>query len=453
VQFPMRIYAIPAAAALCIGVLLVLFFRPRELTLASAMAVGALSWFGLSVVGALPYWLALDVSFLDAFFEATSGFTTTGATVLSGLSLLPKSLLLWRALTQWIGGLGIFTLFLVVIRSGGWRHLLMGAETHKAASERFSPGIFQSLQILWFIYGGLTLACALALWAEGLGLFDAVAHAMTTLSTGGFSTYDDSIGHFAAAGYPHAGLIETTIMVFMFLGGTSFLVHWNLLRRRWRAVTGNRELRAWIVLLLGAAVLVVVGDLSRAGLTGWPAHVRSSLFHVVSIATTTGFTTQDLASTWFSPLSRQVFLLLMLIGGCIGSTSGGLKVWRVTVLAGVLRHRLRVIGRPPQEVVPLTIGRRSLGAVETERAIAITVAWLLGVLFFWFLGTLLSRLGGWESLSAALAMIGNVGPNYIPVGSFARLGAATKVLYIVAMVAGRLEVLPFLLLFSRRTWR
>ena len=451
VQFPMRNFAIPAGASLAAGLGLALFFRPRRLTAGTAMAVGALGWFVLSLVGAIPYWLALRITYLDAFFETASGFTTTGATLFTGLELLPKSLLFWRALTEWIGGLGIFTLFLFVLREGGARHTLLGAEAHKAASERFSPGVFSSLRILWSIYGGLTVACALLLWIEGLGLFDAVAHALTTVSTGGFSNYDASIAHFAASGHRGAVAIEYTILAFMFLGGTSFLVHWNTLRRRWRAVTGNVELRVWILLLLGATLLVGFADRSRVGDVGLHAHIRTSLFQVVSIATTTGFTTVDVNA--LAPLTKQIFLILMLFGGCVGSTAGGLKVLRGAVLGRILGRRLRLAARSGREVVPLTLGRRPLSTDEAERTSAIAVGWMLALGIVWLVTTLASNLDGWGSLSAALSSLGNVGPHFVDPEAFAGVGATAKVFYILAMVAGRLEILPILLIFSRRAWR
>jgi len=451
VEFPMRNFAIPAGISLALGLGLALYFRPRRLTVGTAMAVGALGWFALSLVGAIPYWMALRVTYLDAFFETASGFTTTGATLLTGLEVLPKSLLFWRALTEWIGGLGIFTLFLFVIREGGARHALLGAEAHKASSERFSPGVFSSLRILWSIYGGLTIACALLLWIEGLGLFDAVTHALTTVSTGGFSNYDASVAHFAQAGFRHAVAIEYTILVFMFLGGTSFLVHWNLLRQRWRSVFENTELRAWLLLLFGAAALIAIADRSRAAEIGLHAHVRTAFFHVVSIATTTGFTTRDLA--WFTPFSKQILLLLMVIGGCVGSTAGGLKVLRMTILSKLLGRRLRLITRSAQEVVPRTLGRGTLSSEEVERTTAIAVGWTLALLVVWMGTTFVSGLDAWGSLSVATSALGNVGPHFVDVQTFAGVGPAAKVLYILAMVAGRLEILPFLLIFSRRAWR
>jgi len=453
VRFPVRIYAIPAGLSLAAGLALAGFFRPRRLTVGTAMAVGALGWFALSLVGAIPYWMALKITYLDAFFETASGFTTTGATLFSGLEILPKSLLLWRALTEWIGGLGIFTLFLFVIREGGSRHALLGAEVHKAASERFSPGVFSSLRILWSIYGGLTIVCALLLWIEGLSPFDAAAHALTTVSTGGFSTYDASIAHFSAAGFRHAVAIEYTILAFMFLGGTSFLVHWNALRRRWRPIFWNPELRVWIFLLLGATLLMAIADRGRVSDIGFHTHVRTTLFQVVSIATTTGFTTQDLASTWFSPFSRQILLLLMLIGGCVGSTAGGLKVLRVAVLGKLLGRRLRVVTRSSHEVVPLALGRRPLLRDEAERAMAIAIGWGIALAIVWLVTTFASRLDGWGSLSAAVSALGNIGPHFVGGKAFAEVGAAAKVVYILAMIAGRLEILPFLLIFSRRAWR
>jgi len=453
VRFPVRIYAIPAGISLAVGLALVAFFRPRRLTVGTAMAVGALGWFALSLVGAIPYWMALKVTYLDAFFETASGFTTTGATLLTGLELLPKSLLLWRALTEWIGGLGIFTLFLFVIREGGARHALLGAEVHKAASERFSPGVFSSLRILWTIYASLTLACGLLLWIEGLSPFDAAAHALTTVSTGGFSTYDASVAHFSTAGFRHATAIEYTILLFMFFGGTSFLVHWNALRRRWQTVLRNPELRAWIALLLGATLLVAIADRARVADVGLHAHVRSSLFHVVSVATTTGFTTHEFASTWFSPFTRQILLILMLVGGCVGSTAGGLKVLRTVILGRLLGRRLRVVTRSSHEVVPLTLGRSRLQENEAERAVAIAVGWTIALGIVWLVSTFASRLEGWESLSAAASALGNVGPHFVSVEAFAKVGTTAKVFYILAMIAGRLEILPFLLIFSRRAWR
>ena len=453
VQFPMRIYAIPAIISLGVGLAFVLLLKPRPMNARLSMAVGTLGWITLSLLGALPYWLALDISYLDALYEAVSGFTTTGATFLSGLNGLPKSILFWRALTQWIGGLGIFTLFLLVVRESGARHSLMGAETHKAATERFSPGVFSSLQILWLIYGGLTLACGLLLWAEGMAPFDAVAHALTTLSTGGFSTHDASIGYFASAGYEHAIAIEYTILAFMFLGGTSFVVLWNVLRRKWHAISGNVELRVWILLLLFAASLIVLADRSHVSVIGWHAHIRHSLFSVVSIATTTGFTIRDLSSSWFSAGTQQVLLALMVIGGCVGSTSGGFKVLRIAILGSVMRHRLRTSLATHLAIIPRQLGRDRLDRSEIDQTVSVAVAWGLFLWIGWMATTLIGRLDGWSSLSGIVSALGNIGPHFIQPSVNASLSSVVKMIYALAMIAGRLEILPLIILFSRKTWR
>ena len=453
VEFPMRIYAIPALISLAVGLLFVLLLKPRAMTPRLSMAVGTLGWLVLSLLGAVPYWLALDITYLDAVYEAISGLTTTGATFLTGLRLLPKSLLFWRALTQWIGGLGIFTLFLLVVRETGARHALMVAESHKAETERFSPGMFRSLRILWLIYGGLTVACGLLLWVEGMTPFDAVAHALTTLSTGGFSTHDASIGYFAQSGTGNVVAIEYTILVFMFLGGTSFLVFWNLMRRKWQAVSRNVELKVWVSLLALSAAWVIFADRANVASIGWHAHIRGSLFHVVSIATTTGFTLNDLSTTWFAAGTKQVLLTLMLIGGCVGSTAGGLKVFRVAVLGSVLHHRLGATLRSPLEVVPHQLGRRHLESKETERTVAVAVSWVLALWIGWMAVTTISRLDGWSSLSGIVSALGNVGPHFIPGSVNAALGPAAKSIYALAMIAGRLEILPMIVLFSRKAWR
>jgi trk system potassium uptake protein TrkH len=451
VEFPFRIYVVPAALSAALGVGLVTLFRARPLTSGSAMATAALGWFTLSLIGAVPYWLALKITYLDAFFETVSGFTTTGATLFVGLDGLPHSVLFWRALTEWIGGLGIFTLFALIALRGSSYNLYL-AESHKAASKRLAPGLFNSLRILWTIYAVLTLACGLALWAEGLSPFDATAHALTTVATGGFSTHDASIGYFRQLGSPHYVAIEYTVILFMFLGGTSFLVHFNIIRRRLREVWKNPEFRLWVFLLLSGTVLVALkgGQVVRS--EGLHTHLRTSLFHVVSIATTTGFTTRDIAGEWFSPLARQVFLFLMFIGGCVGSTAGGVKVLRVGVLWKLLWHQLKLITRSPREVVPFVVEGEVVSADEIQRTAAIFFAWVALLVLGGLITGLFSQFGTLESLSGMFSALGNVGPSYLQPQAFATVGIGVKVFYILTMVAGRLEIVPLLLIFSRKVW-
>ncbi len=446
--FPVRIYAVPAAASAALGVGLTVLFKARPLTGGAAMAIGALGWFVLSLIGAVPYWLALKITYLDAFFEAVSGFTTTGTTLLVGLDGLPHSILFWRALTQWIGGLGIFTLFLLVALRSGLSHNLLSAESHKIAAKRFSPGLFHSLRILWGIYGGLTLACGVLLWIEGVSPFDAAAHALTTVSTGGFSTHDLSIAYFQALGPRRYDAIQYTVIAFMFLGGTSFLVHWNLLRRRFTGVWNNLELRVWVLLLLGATALVA---LQSSG--GVAERIRLSLFQVVSLGSSTGFTTAAISGPAFGPVARQLFLLLMIVGGCVGSTAGGVKVLRVGVLGKLLWHQLKLVARPRREVVPFVVDGEIIDAEEVERTAAIFFAWIALLVLGGIITGLLTGFSPLEAFSGMAAALGNIGPSYIPMKAYLGIGPGLKVFYILAMVAGRLEILPLLLIFVRRVWR
>jgi trk system potassium uptake protein TrkH len=448
VTFPFMIYAVPAAVSAFLGVILTTLFKPQPLTGGTAMVTGTLGWFTLSLIGAVPYWMALKITYLDALFETASGFTTTGMTLFVGLDGLPHSILFWRALTQWIGGVGIFTLFLLVAIRSGLPHSLLQAESHKAAVKRFAPGPFSSLRILWTIYVVLTAACALLLWAEGLDPFDAVVHALATVSTGGFSTHDLSIGFFHHEGFRHYVAIEYTIILFMFLGGTSFLVHWNLIRRRWEGLRKNMELRMWILLLVGATLLVFLhtpGDLHD--------RIRTSLFQVVSIATTTGFTNRDIAGSFFSPLAKQVFLILMIIGGCVGSTAGGVKVLRFGVLGKLVWHQMKLVSRPSREVVPFVVDGEVIRPEEVHRTTAIFFAWVALLALGSLLTGLLTGFSPLESFSGMASVLGNVGPTYIDPKAFVTISPAVKVFYIIMMVAGRLEILPLLLIFSRRVWR
>jgi len=448
VQFPFRIYVIPATISAGLGALLTSLFRPRPLTGGAGMAVAALGWFGLSLIGAVPYWLALKITYLDAFFESANGFTTTGMTVFSGLDGLPHSILFWRALTQWIGGLGIFTLFLLILRGSGTTNVLYLAESHKATTRRFSPGLFSSLRILWGIYAGLTVGCGLALWAEGMGPFDAVAHALTTVSTGGFSTHDASIAYFA--GFPHYGAIEGTIVLFMFLGGTSFLVHWSLLRRRWEEIRRNSELYLWIAGIVAATLVVAF-----LGEPGGPigSRLQIALFQVVSIATTTGFRTVSINNPVFTPLARQVFLLLMLIGGCVGSTSGGMKVRRIGIAWGLVRHFLRRASRPAHAVVTFTYDGEVVPPEEINRTVVIVLSWLGLVGIGSLITGAFTDLPALSVFSGMVSAVSNVGPAFISPHDFMSISPVIKVFYILGMVAGRLEILPLLLIFSRRVWR
>jgi trk system potassium uptake protein TrkH len=420
-----------------------------------AMLICVLGWVAVSAVGALPFALHLRISYLDAYYEAVSGFTTTGATVLTGLDAMPRSLLLWRSLTQWIGGLGILTFFMALVFEGGFSHRLLGAESSKIEGPRIAPGVWHTLKVVWAIYVLWTVLTAVALCLCGLGVYDAVMHSLTTIAGGGFSPHDAGVAYFEQAGYAHHALIEYVIIVGMWVSGTSFLVHYRLLKGSVKALWDSDEMRAWWMILAVAFVLVAGSRLhalrGNGALMG--ETVRHSLFQVVSIGTTTGFGTRDIGSEYFTPLARQVFLVLMLVGGCAGSTAGGLKVTRIVVLWKLMVQQVRGMLKPGSEVQLLLLDRRPVSHSEVNSTAGLLFAWL----FVAVIGAAVTAaLSGHEALasgSAALSAVSNVGPSYLSVQQTVHLPATVKLVHIAAMLAGRLEIIPVLIFFSGRTWR
>jgi trk system potassium uptake protein TrkH len=446
-------FIVPAVGSLLLGTLLNRSINLKPLRGSDAVVVVALGWIAISVVGAVPFIMGLKLGFVDALFESTSGFTTTGITVLLGLDDMPKTLLFWRSLTQWIGGLGILTLFSVLVFNGEASHKLFGAESHKVISERPAPGLFSTLKILWSIYSLFTVLVGTALLLEGVNWFDAVNHALTTLSTGGFSTHDASIDHFRQAGFGNYRIIEYTLIVGMSLGGISFVVHYRLLRGKLSALWESMEVRLFWKIVLGATLLVFFNHARIHGFAGSIDAIRYSLFQVVAVLTTTGFGTKDIGAAFFPALAKQVFLFLMVVGGMVGSTSGGLKVFRMGVLWEMVKQQVRRIVNPGRAVNPLIIDGEILPAKEIRRISALFFAWLVFLIVGGMITAFFSSLSPWASLSGIFSALGNIGPSYIPLSQWPELHPVIKLTYIFGMLAGRLEILPILLLFSRKVWR
>jgi len=447
-------FVVPAAASFAVGLVLCWRCRRRALSLRQSAVVCVLGWVVVSAVGALPFTMALGTNYLDAYFESMSGFTTTGITMLTGLDTMQRSILFWRALTQWIGGLGILSFFLFVTYAGSSGSRLMAAESHKISAKRPAPGLFHTLKILWAIYAGATLLVAGLLLLWGTSAFDAVAHALTTLSTGGYSPYDASIAHYREAGYRFAALIEYTIIFGMLLGGINFLVHYRVCRRQIAALWDHFEIRVFWAIILGAVLLVLANRLQVRPRDRNEAAVRDSLFQVTAIVTTTGFATRHINNeALFPAVARQVFLVLMVIGGCVGSTSGGFKVLRIGVLLKVAGRQARRITQPRNVVEPLVVDRVVVDAEGIRQIAGLFFAWVVllvvgGLITAWF-----SDLGAEQSFSGMCSALGNIGPCYIRVEQMIALHPAIKVTYIIGMLAGRLEIVPVLMLLTRRLWR
>jgi len=454
---PLRLlgFGLPVVGAVAVGAAFRRNVRSEPIDGRRAMMLTALAWLVVSAIGAIPIWFVLKVSFLDAYFETVSGLTTTGITMLQGLDAMPRSILFWRAFIQWLGGLGILAFFLAIVFMGGSAHALFTAESHKISSKRPAPGLFHTLRILWTIYAGYTTLIALALFLEGMGAFDAVTHAMTALSTGGYSPHDASIGYYAEAGFARAPLIEYTVIVGMLLGGINFVVHSRLLSGKLNALWDTSEMRLFWGILGGATGVILMDHWFRFGVDVEGLHglVRTALFQASSIFTTTGFATRDIGTSYFPEAAKLIFLGLMLVGGCVGSTAGGVKVLRVAILWKMVGRQLRRLIYGPDTIHPIVVDGEVVREEELRRVGALFFAWIGLLGLGAFVTALLSGHGALASASGMFSAIGNIGPCYIPAAEMPTLPAAVKITYIVGMLAGRLEILPLLLLINPRTWR
>jgi len=449
-------YVLPALGSTLAGILLVRLLPSGELSGGDAAILCVLAWLIIPAFGAVPFVMVLESDFLNAYFESVSGFTTTGITMYKGLDAMPQSVLFWRSITQWLGGLGILSFFMVLAFRGKSVHALVGAEGHKIFSRRPAPGMFHTLRILWLIYGFFTALIASLLLLEGVSLFDSLTHAFTTLSTGGYSTHDASIAYYRE-GYAGYKLIEYTIILGMIFGGINFLVHYRAMRGEPGALWKGFEARLfWIIILVG--VVLVGGEhlLNKSG-NGIEETFRTSLFQVVSVMTTTGFGTEDIGNAaYFGSVARQIFLILMVVGGCVGSTSGGLKVLRIGILFKMVKRQIARAARSSSFVAPVVIDGEVVPEEEVRRVAALFFAWIMLVIVGGMITALFSHtlgIGPYEAFSGMFSALGNIGPCYFSIDDMIALNPVVKIVYIIAMLAGRLEILPVLLLLSRRAWK
>jgi len=462
----LRAFALPAALSIVTGFVLKHVFTSETLDTVSSMLLCVVAWLACSVVGALPLLMILRCGYLDAYFEAMSGFTTTGFTVFTGLDLMPRSLLFWRNLMQWFGGLGILSFFLIITFRASSAHHIFGAESSKISATRPAPGLFNTLKIIWGIYLGLTAVAVLILALEKMPVFDAVCHGLTTIATGGFSPHDASIDYYRLSGHPNYRLIEYTLIFLMMLGGINFLVHYRVLTGDVKALWDHVEIRYWWALIVGFTFLVVIDHLHATGaltavftreaaiaIEPLERAFRYSLFQVMAMLTTTGFSTMNIGSEFFGVASKQLFLVMMVIGGCVGSTSGGFKVLRVAMLNRLMLSELFKARVSPRASTGLVMDNRMVPDAEVRRAAALLFSWIGLVVLGGGITALFSDQGALASLSGMFSAVSNIGPSYVSVDGMVAMHPAVKIAYIIGMLAGRLEILPVLLLFSPRAWR
>lgn len=458
-------FTIPGLILVFGGILLQKKIPVRIPSVREGMVITALAWLSAALASSLPFIIGINKPVIDAIFEATSGITASGLTVFTGLDQLPKCILFWRSLLQWVGGVGVLTFFLAVsFRGGSTSAALFVAEGHKIASRRPVPGIFNTVKIIWLIYGSFTISCFLLLWLEGLPLFEALNHALTVVSTGGFSTHDHSISFFAH--YPHAELIEYTLIFFMVMGGINFLIHYKVFTGEWRSIYQDYEIRWFWSLLIGCTILICLDHLLQnpqeisyaADNFTTRSHqlhniFRKSLFQVTSLLTSTGYIVQDINSSFFPALAKQIFLLLMLVGGCVGSTAGGFKLLRLGILWETLKSEFIRSISSPKRIVPLVIHEQIIEHREIQRVTALLFAWLMLIFCGAGITVLFSDLSNWESLSGMLSAVSNMGPFYFSIERLANIHPLVKMTYSMGMLIGRLEILPFFVLFSRKSWQ
>ncbi|MCF7794640.1 MAG: TrkH family potassium uptake protein [Candidatus Cloacimonetes bacterium] len=450
-----------SSLALLLGWIFLRFFKSGSTNPVQAIFICSLGWIIVSAVGAIPFVIAIKSNYLNAYFETMSGFTTTGITMFSGLDSMPKSILFWRSLTQWVGGLGILTFFIAVMSHAGGAHKLFGAESHKIQTHRPVPGLKNTVKILWAIYIIYTLFIFINLTIAGSSVFDSVCHSFTVLSTGGFSPYDASIAHYQQIGHPHYIWIEYIFILGMLLGGTNFLIHFRVLRGDFKALHDNLEIRYWfgfiglfvgLILLERFLNLIPHHELTKNFWKTLEMNFRNTLFQVSAIITTTGFGTVDIGSRFFGHMAKQLFLIMMVIGGCVGSTGGGFKVLRIGILIKLIKREIQRVFTPRKGVSQVVIDKKIIDKDEIYRVSALFFMWIGLLVFGGLVTALLSHHDSYSSFSGMFSALGNIGPCYIPVNEMVLLHPIIKIVYIFGMLAGRLEILPVLLLFSRKAW-
>jgi len=405
------------------------------------------SWVFASFCGALPFYLSDCIpSFTNAFFETISGFSTTGASILTGTDTLPRSMLFWRSLTHWLGGMGIVVLavaILPLLGIGGMQ--LIKAEAPGPTIDKLTPRITETAKLLWYIYTGLTVIETLLLMAGGMGLYDALTHTFGTLATGGFSTKNTSVGHFNSA------YIDYVITFFMIIAGVNFILHFNLLTGRYKSLFKDTEFKAYLLIFLFSTILVTL-NLHGHMYDSIEKSFRYASFQCATILTTTGFATTDYEKWPY--FSQMILFMLMFVGGCSGSTGGGIKVIRIVTLFKQALNEMNLLLHP-RGVFTLRIRK---AAVRKNIVYAISGFFFLYIVLLLIVTSVVAFSGHdlLTAFTASLATVGNIGPGFGRVGpteNYAFFEDYVKWVLSFGMLTGRLELYTVLVLFTPRFWR
>ena len=414
-------------------------------------AIVVIGWILIALFGAIPFFFynilingqPIFSALTNSYFEIMSGFTTTGSTVITDVEILPKGLLFWRSLTHWLGGMGIVMLAIAILPAmgvGGYQ--MFKGEVPGATKDKITPKIVETAKLLWFVYVLFSAAETILLMVGGMSLFDALCHAFGTMATGGFSTMNGSIGAF------NSPYIEWVVIIFMFLAGVNFVIHYQVLRGNFKALKENKELRFYIGVLITAIALTTI----TLTLNNVESPLRNSVFQIVSITTTTGFVTADF-NIW-PQFIRLLLVLLMFFGGCSGSTGGGIKMSRILILFQTGWRELKKMSQP-NLIAHVKQGEASL----KERQIMNIASFFIIYLIIFIFASLLMTLFVPDletAITSVIATISNIGPGLGGVGAsetFYWIPNGGKWILITCMLIGRLELFGVLIVFRAASWR
>jgi len=433
-------------------------YKNEDITIREAFAIVTFWWIFCAFFGALPYWISgVCNTFCDSYFESMSGFTTTGASIFKDVEILPHGILLWRSMSQWLGGMGIVVFFVAVLPAMGiGGHKLFSAETTGHTAEKIKPRIAQTAKILWIVYLSLTATVFLLFWFEGMGPFDAFCHGFATVSTGGFSTKNQSMAAFNNLS------IEITAIVFMFMSACNFVIYYQIATGQFKKTLSNSELRFFVVLLLCAICFVTLallffdssfynGGIKDNKFEGTGGALRYGAFQTASIITSTGFCSADFDS--WPNFCRLLLVFLMFIGGCAGSTAGGMKVARIMLLFKSSVRETFCLLRP-RAIIHVKLR----GKPVSKDIITNTLGFYVIFLGFFGIFSLLLIVFGNDvitSFSVVASMMNNVGPALADAGAtknYSEFAYPCKWILIFCMLLGRLEIYTVILIFLPMTW-
>lgn len=419
----------------------------KNIRVKEGLAIVTFTWILISFFGCLPFVLSGSIpSFIDAFFETVSGFSTTGATLIENVEILPKGILFWRSFTHWIGGMGILVFMVALLPAiglGGFQ--IFKAESPGPTSDRFVPRIKDTAKILYITYIAMTILEIVLLLFGGMSLFDSILHTFGTVGTGGFSTRNLSIGAY------NSSYIHSVIAIFMILSGVNFSLYYVIYKGKWKEVFKNEELKLYLGIILTTTLLIAL-NLKTSAFQSIGTAFKDALFQVSSIITTTGYATVDF-DLW-PAFSKAILFLLMFVGGCAGSTAGGVKSIRILVLLKTVKKQIGKMFHP-RAVMPIKNGDQ----IVSEETVSSISSFFALYIFIFLISTVIISLEGIDLASAASSVavtLGNVGPGFGLVGptnNFSGFSPYSKLFFSFLMLLGRLELFTVIALFVPKTWR